>query len=167
MKNHIAQMKKAAEELLEHIDLETDCMSNQIKRQHIDIQFDALELAIKEANEQPEAGMKFSVQELRPEVFTFALLMEQRLREKDAEKGESWKSRRADAMFSCAAAKLFVIDKNLVGYSPTSHRDLEPAALKHVVDLANFSMMMADVSGLLVPENGGAGWAGLDQVQMP
>jgi len=35
--------------------------------------------------------IKFHVQELRPEVMAFALLMEQRLRDKDAEKGQSWR----------------------------------------------------------------------------
>lgn len=30
--------------------------------------------------------------ELRPEVLAFARLMEQRLREKDADKGQSWKT---------------------------------------------------------------------------
>ena len=156
MKYHIEQMKKAAEELLEHIDLETDCMSNQIKRQHIDIQFDALELAIKEASEMQGAGMKFSVQELRPEVLAFALLMEQRLREKDADKGQGWQKK---------------TDIDLTVNVCTAARSIEQALFPHrgdrsikaLVDMSNHCMMLTDVLGALATEeNGGAGWAGLD-----
>jgi hypothetical protein len=104
--------------------------------------------------------MKFQVQELRPEVLAAALLMEARLREKDADKGQRWKESDIDNLQVCAATKVYQIDRAIQDGTDTS---------KHAIDLANYAMMIADVAGALESEasNGGAGWAGLDQVQMP
>jgi hypothetical protein len=87
--------------------------------------------------------MKFSVQELRPEVLAFALLMEQRLREKDAEwGGNSWKDADIGNLQVCATAKIFSIETAIL-------KGPEKDAIKHSVDLANYAMMIADVSGAL------------------
>lgn len=121
-------------------------------------------LVISVEGKTPEP-MKFSIQELRPEVMAFALLMEARLREKDVDrKGSSWKTADADNLLVHATAKTYSIDAAL------SIRGDEVEAAKHAVDLANYCMMIADVAGALeAPElerktdNGGAGWVGLDQ----
>jgi len=104
--------------------------------------------------------MKFHVQELRPEVLAFALLMEQRLREKDADKGGSWKGMTASALFTPFLSKAFAVEKGIFhGKMPYT---------EHAIDVANYAMMIADVSGALdtTEGNGGPGWEALDQVQM-
>jgi hypothetical protein len=91
--------------------------------------------------------MKFQVQELRPEVLAFALLMEQRLREKDAERGgNSWKNASAKEIVIPTTAKALHLD-NVV--RDVYHLNLSP--IKHAVDLANYAMMIADVVGALEP----------------
>jgi len=105
--------------------------------------------------------MKFQVQELRPEVLAFALLMEARLREKDADKGQGWK-KKTDIDLTvniCAAARS--IEQSLF-----PHRG--ERSIKALVDMSNHCMMLTDVLGALetLEANGGAGWVGLDQVQM-
>lgn len=85
--------------------------------------------------------MSFHVQELRPEVLAFALLMEQRLREKDAEwGGNSWKDADIGNLQVCATAKIFSIETAIL-------KGPEKDAIKHSVDLANYAMMIADVAG--------------------
>lgn len=98
--------------------------------------------------------MSFSVQELRPEVMAFALLMEARLREKDVDrKGNSWKTADADNLLVHATAKTYSIDAAL------SIRGDEVEAAKHAVDLANYCMMIADVGGVLnIPEEESSEW---------
>jgi hypothetical protein len=111
--------------------------------------------------------MKFQVQELRPEVLAFALLMEERLRDKDADKGQSWKGASHINLEIHATSKMRQIELN-VDSNPT----------RHAVDLANYCMMIADVAGgldaeiealaagqgfgLVSGDNGGEGWAGID-----
>lgn len=125
--------------------------------------------------------MKFHVQELRPEVLAFALLMEARLREKDEDKGASWKQRPTDTFTGSICIKSQMLDRDvrLIGD--------RTKASANAVDLANYCMFIADVSGALDNEiealaaeqgfglvdhqedtsgNGGPGWAALDQVQM-
>lgn len=90
-----------------------------------------------------EQPMSFHVQELRPEVLAFALLMEQRLREKDAEwGGNSWKDADIGNLQVCATAKIFSIETAIL-------KGPEKDAIKHSVDLANYAMMIADVAGAL------------------
>lgn len=111
--------------------------------------------------------MSFSVQELRPEVMAFALLMEARLREKDADKGQGWK-RKSDIDLTvnvCTAARQ--IEQALFPHKGER-------SVKALVDMSNHCMMLADVLGTLEApvlerkaDNGGVGWVGLDQVQMP
>lgn len=86
--------------------------------------------------------MKFQVQELRPEVLAFALLMEARLREKDADKGQSWKDADIGNLQVCITAKNMSIDTALM-YGTNSE------AARHAVDLANYAMMITDVAGVL------------------
>lgn len=88
--------------------------------------------------------MKFTVQELRPEVLAFALLMEDRLREKDAARGQSWKNATQVELFPVFMSKAFAVEKSFF-YTDRDHGD--PA--RHAVDLANYCMMIADVSGAL------------------
>lgn len=108
------------------------------------------------------APMSFHVQELRPEVLAFALLMEQRLREKDAEWGQGWK-RKADTDLTvniCTAARQ--IEQSIFPHKGER-------SIKALVDMSNHCMMLADVLGALecgANDNGGPGWAALDQVQM-
>lgn len=85
--------------------------------------------------------MKFQVQELRPEVLAFALLMEQRLREKDADKGTSWKNMNHDVLRVHASSKMSRLETSIL-------HDLPHDAV-HAVDLANYCMMIADVAGAL------------------
>ncbi len=160
MKNHIEQMRKAAEDLLAQIDLQTDCMSNQIDREALDQHMDALESAL----DYGIGKMPFNVQELRPEVLAIALLMEARLREKDADKGTTWKNMGRRDLYVQAATKLMLIERALIVADGTD--------AGHAVDLANYCMMIADVAGALQKpepearnENGGAGWAGIDHVR--
>lgn len=102
--------------------------------------------------------MKFQVQELRPEVLAFALLMEQRLRDKDADKGQRWKESDIDNLQVCAVSKVYAIDRAIQDGT---------GANKHAIDLANYAMMIADVGGALEcgSVDGGAGWVGIDQLQ--
>lgn len=82
--------------------------------------------------------MKFHVQELRPEVLAFALMMEQRLRKHDAEKGASWKNMSArDLLVHAASKNLQMEDAQITG---------KPHVV-HAADVANYCMMIADVSG--------------------
>ncbi|OIP06967.1 MAG: hypothetical protein AUK53_11850 [Betaproteobacteria bacterium CG2_30_59_46] len=85
--------------------------------------------------------IKFHVQELRPEVMAFALLMEQRLRDKDAEKGQSWKEMAVSDLYVGAATKVLLIERALFNSDGTE--------AMHAVDCANYAMMIADVSGQL------------------
>jgi hypothetical protein len=124
--------------------------------------------------------MKFHVQELRPEVLAFALLMEERLREKDADKGESWKQ-----AFMPNLQVAVVSKTNQLATVRFDHTDANRFLSRHAIDLANYCMMIADVAGALDAEietlaadqgfglvidedtgNGGPGWEALDQVQM-
>lgn len=86
--------------------------------------------------------MKFQVQELRPEVLAFALLMEQRLREKDADKGQGWKDADIGNLQVCVTAKNMSLDTALM-YGTNNE------AARHAVDIANYCMMIADVAGAL------------------
>ncbi len=79
---------------------------------------------------------------LRPEVLAFALLMEQRLREKDEERGVSWKFATARDLFPRLMSKAFAVEK------ASGFEDITVA--KQAVDCANFCMMIADVVGGLV-----------------
>ena len=87
--------------------------------------------------------MKFHVQELRPEVLAFALLMEARLREKDADKGQGWKEADIGNLQVCVTAKNMALDRTI------TYGTNESVAL-HAVDIANYSMMIADVAGALL-----------------
>lgn len=100
--------------------------------------------------------MKFQVQELRPEVLAFALLMEARLREKDADKGQRWKERHLQDLRVSLLSKVRSLDDTLI---------VVPfIANKHAVDLANFCMMIADVSGALnIPEEESYEWVRDDE----
>lgn len=79
---------------------------------------------------------------LRPEVLAFALLMEQRLAEKDADKGESWKSADVGNLQVCITAKNMSLDRAVM-FGTHAER------ARHAVDIANFCMMIADVAGAL------------------
>jgi len=84
-------------------------------------------------------------EELRPEVMAFALLMEHRLREKDTERGgNSWQSASAKEIVIPTIAKALHLDSVV---RDVHHINLNPT--KHAVDLANYCMMIADVSGAL------------------
>lgn len=98
--------------------------------------------------------MSFQVQELRPEVMAFALLMEARLREKDVDrKGTRGRRRMPTNLLVHATAKTYSIDAAL------SIRGDEVEAAKHAVDLANYCMMIADVGGVLnIPEEESSEW---------
>jgi len=86
--------------------------------------------------------MKFQVQELRPEVLAFALLMEERLREKDADRGgDSWKSATCDHLMVRTFATCMILEQQV-----RLHAD---AKIRKAVDLANYAMMIADVAGAL------------------
>lgn len=87
--------------------------------------------------------MKFSVQELRPEVLAFALLMEARLREKDADKGQSWKNIDVHRIHVAMLAKVGLLDRALYADQPSVF------GTKHSVDLANYCMMISDLAGAL------------------
>jgi len=86
---------------------------------------------------------------VRKEVAQFALLMEQKLKEKDAERGaRGWKGMNpgdelAD-MGLAQSAKLFVVLQDW----PMSGKDL---LADKVADVANLAMMIADNAGVLPP----------------
>ncbi|ADE10449.1 hypothetical protein [Sideroxydans lithotrophicus] len=91
--------------------------------------------------------MKFVVQELRPEVLAFALLMESRLRAKDADKGQGWK-KKTDIDLTvnvCTAARH--IEQSLFPHKGEN-------SIKALVDMSNHCMMLADVLGALDTETG-------------
>ena len=85
--------------------------------------------------------MNHTINELRPEVLAFARLMEQRLREKDADKGAGWKKMSEDALNTHALSKSIRLEKAV--HSGSKDR------VQHAVDLANYCMMIADVAGAL------------------
>lgn len=138
MRNQLQNLKQAVQVLLAKIDVSTDCMSNQIKRENIDEQINVLE-AIVETIGEP---MLFQVQELRPEVLAYALLMEQRLRDKDADKGQGWKRKTDISLIVniCTAAR--DIEQGLFPYKGER-------SIKSLVDMSNHCMMLADVLGAL------------------
>ncbi len=94
----------------------------------------------------PSMEMKFQVQELRPEVLAFALLMESRLRDKDADKGQSWKGLNAKQLRVHAVCKMSMLDDSVC----IPRID---AGVNHAVDIANYCMMIADVAGALLCGN--------------
>lgn len=104
--------------------------------------------------------------ELRPEVLAFARLMEQRLREKDEDKRQSWKEKH-----------IIDLTVNICSAARRIETELFPIkgkqSIKSLVDMANHCMMLADVAGALdavaaegMDGNAGPGWPALDQVQM-
>lgn len=79
---------------------------------------------------------------LRPEVLAFAILMEERLSQKDEDKGQRWKSKDPfDLICDTGLAS------HRLRYAVTEN-DIS-STIRIAVDLANFSMMVADVSGAL------------------
>jgi hypothetical protein len=83
-----------------------------------------------------------TTQQLRPEVMAFAMLMEKRLSQKDEDKGTRWKSKDpfdliCDTGLTAHRLRCAVTDNDI------------SSTIRHAVDLANFSMMVADVSGAL------------------
>lgn len=86
--------------------------------------------------------MKFEIQELRPAVLAYAWLMEKRLREKDAEKSESWKTQSAKNLAVHATSKMLRMEESI-------RLDFPHSASKHAVDAGNYCMMISDVNGTL------------------
>jgi len=82
---------------------------------------------------------------LRQEVLAFVLLMEKRLSEKDEDKGQRWKSKNPWDL---------ICDTGLASHRlhDAVRHDDKQKTVRHAIDLANFSMFVADVSGAL---NGG------------
>jgi len=110
---------------------------------------DAVASALLDQYRDQQAGeMKFSVQELRPEVLAFALLMEQRLREKDADKGQSWKNADMNRLRVAAISKAGMLEQSICTWTGPLNVYLS----KHSIDLANYAMMIADVAGALDPQ---------------
>lgn len=137
MNAQLQRLMQAAQSLLDSVHVATDCMSNQIKRERIDDALDALEEVILEIRRAGKID-----QENRPEVLAFAQLMEQRLRQKDAEKGQSWKDDDIDNLRINATAKVYLIENAI-------HAGAHRAAAHMAIDLGNFAMMIADVGGAL------------------
>lgn len=81
---------------------------------------------------------------LRPEVLAFARLMEQRLREKDADKGQGWKDLPAGHLRVAMFSKAGRLERAIIS-QPTEMNE----CVTDAVDLANYCMMIADVSGAL------------------
>lgn len=140
MSDQLQKLAGSAQNLLDRVHVATDCMSNLIKREHIDNELDVLDEAIKQA--RIVGVMEYHVQELRPEVLAFAILMEQRLRQKDADKGQLWKDAEIGNLQVCVTAKNMSLDTALT-YGTNNE------AARHAVDIANFCMMIADVVGAL------------------
>lgn len=81
------------------------------------------------------------VEAIRPEVLAFARLMEARLRQKDADKGTSWKTMREADLTAHAVSFAMRLDQAVrLGFF---------GRRKHAIDLANYCMMIADVAGAL------------------
>ena len=80
---------------------------------------------------------------LRPEVLAFARLMEQRLRDHDADKrgAASWKTASEGDLIVHAISKGMQLEQAVrCGFVSRN---------RHAVDLANYCMMIADVAGAL------------------
>jgi hypothetical protein len=95
------------------------------------------EQLVREIDAQRPQSMK-----LRPEVLAIALMMEQRLRDKDADKGQSWKDEDIGNLQVCTAAHVYRIENAI-------HVGAHRAAAMIAVDLANYCMFIADVGGVL------------------
>ncbi len=78
---------------------------------------------------------------LRPEVLAFAQLMELRLRDKDEIKQRSWKAMNETDLTVHAISKALRLEQAVKSKFTDRAR--------YAVDLANFSMMIADVAGAL------------------
>lgn len=92
---------------------------------------------------EPKKHNEIHLQELRPEVLAIALMMEQRLREKDAALGESYKNKTHAQLGIPALAKCMQLSISIGN----------PAEVKkHAVDVANYMMMIAFVEGVLNEE---------------
>lgn len=90
--------------------------------------------------------MNTNIQQLRPEVLAFALLMEQRLREKDEDKSDQWKTVDEGDLLVQVNSKTMLLDASVRGGYD--------AKVRHAVDLANYCMMVADVAGALESAGG-------------
>lgn len=84
--------------------------------------------------------MNIAITDIRPELLAFALLMEQRLREKDADRGgNSWKTASESNLAVNVTSKTLLLE--------TAVREGYDARIRHAVDIANFAMMIVDVAG--------------------
>jgi hypothetical protein len=95
------------------------------------------------------AAAQATISELRPEVLKFAQAMERQLRAND-HKG-TWKYDAPDRLCDRIKDELDELEHVLPGlpfYSTTGTPD---EILKEAADVANFAMMVADVSGALAP----------------
>ena len=72
----------------------------------------------------------------RKELIDFSQRMEQRLREKDPEKGTSWKQMDERDLMALAVNKSLRLEDAV--------REESPSRVTHAVDLANYCMMIAD-----------------------
>jgi hypothetical protein len=105
--------------------------------------FNRLRLPVCQGRSHTRQGTRMTqTHTLRPEVLAFAQMMELRLREKDADKGTSWKEKQIiDLTVNvCTAARM--IEKNIFPLN-------DAVSIKALVDMANHCMMLADVAGAL------------------
>ncbi len=80
---------------------------------------------------------------LRPAVLAFAEAMEMRLREKDKEMGgDSWPKSSLGGLYSCLQRKVISTRETMVDASAGLSAPHEVS--KHVVDVANYTMMIYD-----------------------
>ena len=101
--------------------------------------------------------MKFVVQELRPELLAFALLMEQRLRDKDEYKGQrGWQDKMPVDLTVNVTSAARRIEQALFPYKGAQ-------SVKALLDMANHCMMLADVSGALHTVDSGCLPPGMQQ----
>lgn len=77
--------------------------------------------------------------DIRPELLAFVLLMEQRLRDHDADKRQSWKEMSEQDLAVHLTSKTMLLDAAV--------RNAYTGRIRHAVDLANFAMMIVDVAG--------------------
>lgn len=81
-----------------------------------------------------------SITQVRPELLAIAMLMEQRLRDKDEDKGVTgWKKCATFTLATTALAKASAMHVSSTWLAK------ETEVIKHAVDVANYCMMLVDV----------------------
>jgi DNA repair exonuclease SbcCD ATPase subunit len=146
----LKEQLKSTDERLEHVEHELDLANDAADREGS--ARDAAELQLDRTKARAKTGEVESIVseglELRPEVVGLARAMERRLREHDFERPYGWKRNEPDELLARLQEEATKLEVAL--QLATSGDEPPGQILWEAADVANFAMMVADVSGVLM-----------------